>query len=89
VNQKPFSTRALSRIHGVRRINAELRRLLIKAVRAGEHRELRDDDRIWLRRVIDRLQPLIEEGDQVLSGLPDPRDRRRVRKRQRPLPFQV
>jgi len=79
---RPTSTHPRSRTHGPRRVNRELRRLLIKAARAGEYRDLPEDDHRWLRRVIDRLTPLIEEGDQVLSGQPDPREWRKAYKRQ-------
>jgi len=70
-----------SRIHGPRRVLKELRRLLIKTHRAGEFRAATEDDQRWCRQVATALDGLVTNGDQVLSGGEDPRDRRRVRKR--------
>lgn len=73
--------RPRSRIHGHRRVLAELRRVVAKAKRAGEYRARTDVERTWSARVVDALEQLIREGDQVLPGGEDPRDRARVRKR--------
>ncbi|HVL65712.1 MAG TPA: hypothetical protein VM364_00490 [Vicinamibacterales bacterium] len=74
--------RPRSRIHGCRRILSELRRLLGKTRRAAEYRAHSDVEQRWTARVGDALDQLIREGDLVLPGGDDPRDRRRVRKRQ-------
>lgn len=70
-----------SRVQGPRRVLKELRRLLIKTTRARLARAVTDAEVTWCNRTIDRLTALIEEGDQVLPGGEDPRDRRRARKR--------
>lgn len=78
----PAMPRPRSRIHGPRRVLQELRRLQGKLARAAAYRATTDDERRWTARVGDLLEALISEGDQVLPGGVDPRDARRVRKRQ-------
>ena len=70
-----------TRVHGPRRILQELRRLIIKNHRSLRVRCQTDEEMRWSSRVNEALDRLIHEGDEVLPGLPDPRDRRRVRKR--------
>ena len=70
-----------TRIHGPRRVLKELYRLRIKLRRALELRELSEDEQRWGRDVDASLERLTRVGEQVLPGMPDPRDRRRVRKR--------
>lgn len=70
-----------SRIQGPRKVLKELRRLLIKTARARIGRAVTADEITWCNRVFDRLQSCVDEGDRVLPGGEDPRDRRRVRKR--------
>lgn len=72
--------RPKSRVHGPAQVLRELRRLLIKASRA-QARDLTADECTWLGRVHDGLVGLIREGDVAVSGLADPRETRRVRKR--------
>lgn len=72
-----------SRVHGPRRILKELQRLLIKTARAYEHRDLDANERRWLMQVHANLKMNADTGDQVLPGLPDPRDSRRAVKRPR------
>jgi hypothetical protein len=75
------ATTARSRTHGPRRVLKELRRLVMKNARAAEHRAITAEERQWTARVGDTLKQLVDEGDQVLPGGEDPRDRRRARKR--------
>ncbi len=70
-----------SRVHGPRRILAELRRVRIKTDRALAHRALSEDEQRWARRLADALDRLVTEGEAVLPGGADPREARRVRKR--------
>jgi hypothetical protein len=70
-----------TRVHGPRRLQQELRRLVIKTHRCQVGRELTDDERIWTGKLFDLLKRLIDEGDEVIASGPDPRDRRRARKR--------
>lgn len=78
----PGAPRPRSRIHGPRRVLSEMRRLLGKVRRAAEYRAATDLEKRWTVRVGDSLEQLIREGDQVLPGGEDPRDKRRARKRQ-------
>ncbi len=70
-----------SRIHGPRRVLKELYRVRLKMLRALQLRELSDDEQRWGHDVDASLERLTRTGEQVLPGMPDPRDRRRVRKR--------
>jgi hypothetical protein len=83
----PLTMKSRSRVHGPRRVLKELRRIILKNARAQEYRELTDDDKRWCSHVHEALERLTREGDQVLSGGEDPRDRRRVRKR--PVPVRL
>jgi len=74
--------RRQSRTHGPRRVLAELRRLQVKVDRAGYYRAATEEDRAWCHRVGDVLEQLVLAGEAVLSGGSDPRERRRVRKRE-------
>lgn len=71
-----------SRVHGPRRVLKELYRVRLKILRALEYRDLSDDEQRWSRDVDASLERLTRTGELVLPGLEDPRDRRRVRKRQ-------
>jgi hypothetical protein len=54
---------------------------MVRNARSAEHRADTPEERRWSARVQDALQQLVDEGEQVLPGHEDPRDRRRVRKR--------
>lgn len=76
-----MATRLPSRIKGPRRILKSLRLLVVRNARSAEYRAATDEERRWSRHVHDTLTTLITEGEAVLPGHEDPRDRRRVRKR--------
>lgn len=84
VTREPGAPRLQSRIHGPRRVLAELRRLQVKNARAAAYRAATAADQRWCARVGDLLEQLVTEGAQVLSGSDDPRERRRARKRREP-----
>lgn len=69
------------RVHGPRRVLQALRRIVIKNARARQHRATTDEEKTWCGRVHDCLRRLIDEGDAVLPGHPDPCDARRARTR--------
>jgi hypothetical protein len=73
-----------SRIQGPRRILKQLRALLVRNARSAEHRAVTPEEQRWSWHVQDRIEQLVAEGDAVLPGHEDPRDRRRARKRQQP-----
>lgn len=76
-----MATRLPSRIKGPRRILKQLRALIIRNARSANYRAVTEEERRWSGRVDEALRQLIDEGDAVLPGHEDPRDRRRVRKR--------
>lgn len=63
----------------------DLRRLLARNALAAQQRAVTAEERAWSARVQESLQPLVNEGLQVLPGGDDPRDWRRVRKRPAPV----
>ena len=70
-----------SRIHGCRRILAELVRLSGKVEKAATGRLMSDVELQWLGNAADALDRLIAAGNSVLPGYPDPTTHRKARKR--------
>jgi hypothetical protein len=70
-----------SRVHKARHLVKELRRLRHKVELAHEL-ATSSDEAHWCLSVSDALDHLIIAGEVVLGGYADPRDTRRVRKRE-------
>jgi hypothetical protein len=71
-----------SRIKGSQSVLKRLRGALIANAKTLTGRELGEDAQKWHARVHEFLNRLIDEGVEVLPAFRDPRDQRRVKKRQ-------
>lgn len=71
-----------SRVHSPRKVLLELQRVRLKADRAAIQRARTEAERTWCLQVADLLEQLAKAGAKVVTDRGDPRERRRVRKRQ-------